>query len=114
MGVFALLAVAADPTGTWKAQVPGRGGQARETTFTLKAQGGALTGTVATQRGQQEITEGKVSGDDISFVVVSNFGGNQAKMLYKGKVSADEIKFTVQREGGEGQAREFVAKKSAT
>jgi len=43
--------------------------------------------------GPVEITDGKTSGDDVSFVVVRNFGGNEMKMVFKGKVSGSEIKF---------------------
>jgi len=82
-----------------------------ETTFTFKADGSALTGSVTTPRGERPIENGKVSGDEISFTQTFEFGGNSMKILYKGKVAGDEIKFTRQREGGEGQAREFTAKK---
>jgi hypothetical protein len=90
---------AADVTGKWVAQVPGRQGT-NETTFNFKVDGDQLTGTVSSQMGDQPISEGKVSGDDISFVVTLSFGGNEIKLLYKGKVSGDEIKFTRERQGG--------------
>ncbi len=108
---LAVSAVAADVTGKWVAQVPGRQGQTMETTFDLKADGDTLTGTVATQRGETKISDGKVSGDDISFAQTLEFGGNTMKFLYKGKVSGDEIKFTREREGGQGRTQEFTAKK---
>ena len=57
--LFALAASAADVSGTYVAQVPGRNG-AMETTFKLKADGDKLTGTVVTQRGEAEIKDGKV------------------------------------------------------
>ena len=107
----ATLALAAGVTGAWKAQVPGREGATMELTFNFKQQGETLTGNVASAMGELPISEGKVSGDDISFTVVMNFGGNEVKMLYKGKVSGNEIKFTSQREGSD-RVREFVAKKS--
>jgi len=109
--LLATLALAADVTGAWKAQVPGREGATMELTFNLKQQGETLTGNVASAMGELPISEGKVSGDDISFTVVMNFGGNEVKMLYKGKVSGNEIKFTSQREGSE-RVREFTAKKA--
>ena len=40
-----LVAHAADITGKWTAQVPGRDGQTRETTFNFKVDGEKLTGT---------------------------------------------------------------------
>ena len=115
---FALLAAtlawAADVTGKWVAQVPGREGQTRETTFTLKAEGDKLTCSVSGRQGDTAISDGKINGDEISFTVVRNFQGNEFKTHYKGKVAGDEIKFTATREGGPGgggQPQEFVAKR---
>jgi hypothetical protein len=104
-------ALAADVSGKWVAQVPGRNGQTREVVFNLKADGAQLTGSVVTPRGERQISEGKISGDEISFADVLEFNGNQMKLLYKGKVAGDEIKFTRQREGDEG-AQEFTARRT--
>jgi hypothetical protein len=115
MGIFALAASAADVTGKWTAQVPGRGGNTAETTFVFKVDGANLTGTMDGGRGGPvEITDGKTSGDDVSFVVVRNFGGNQMKMVFKGKVSGSEIKFTRAMEGMDNAPPpiEFTAKKA--
>ena len=108
--VFTAAAAAADVTGAWKANMPGRDGQTREVTFTFKQDGDKLTGTTGGLRGDTPISDGKVSGDEISFTVVREFQGNQVKMLYKGKVSGSEIQFKVQREGSDRE-REFTAKK---
>ncbi len=109
----AVAAWAADVTGKWTSQVPGRDGQTRETTFNFKVEGEKLTGTVSgMQNNEFQITDGKVKGDDISFTVVMSFGGNEVKMLYKGKVSGDEIKFTREREGGNRPPQEFTAKRA--
>jgi len=114
IGAMAALAWAADVSGKWVAQVPGRNGQTRETTFNLKADGGKLTGTVSGRNGDNPISDGKVSGDDITFSVSVSFNGNDIKMNYKGKVSGDEIKFTRTIEGGGGgmPPQEFTAKRS--
>lgn len=109
--LFATAALAADVTGTWKAQVPGREGTPMEMTFTFKVEGETLTGAVSNPMGETPISNGRISGDDISFSVVMNFGGNEVKINYKGKVSGNEIKFTSQREGSD-RVREFVAKKA--
>jgi hypothetical protein len=110
--VFAALVWAADVTGKWTAQVPGRGGQTRETTFNFKVDGEKLTGTISGMQGDIPISDGKVKGDDISFIVTMSFGGNDVKMNYKGKVSGDEIKFTRTREGSEQPPQEFTAKRA--
>lgn len=115
--VFLLLAAvaafAADVSGKWVAQVPGRNGQAREVTFNLKADGSSLTGTVSGRGGDNPISDGKIDGDNISFTQTLEFNGNSVKLIYKGKMSGDEIKFTRQREGGEGQGAEFTAKRGS-
>jgi hypothetical protein len=105
------LAWAADVSGKWIAQVPTRGGQTRETVFNFKTDGEKLTGTVSGPQGDIAISDGKVSGDEISFTVTANFGGNEVKLNYKGKVSGDEIKFTRTREGAQ-QSQEFTAKRA--
>ena len=115
LGIFGVAAWAADATGKWTAQVPGRGGNTTEQTFNLKADGAKLTGTLTGgPGGEAQITDGKVSGDDISFVVMRNFGGNDVKIVFKGKVSASEIKFTRTLEGLDQAPppSEFVAKKA--
>ena len=109
----AAVTFAADVNGKWVAQVPGRGGQTRDVTFNFKADGSQLTGTITTPRGDMEISDGKIEGDDISFATGVEFNGNQFKLLYKGKVSGEEIKFTRQREGGEGRTAEFTAKRAS-
>jgi hypothetical protein len=110
--LFALAASAADVSGTYVAQVPGRNG-AMETTFKLKADGDKLTGTVVTQRGEAEIKDGKVAGDTISFSQTFERGGNSMTILYKGKVEGNEIKFTREVQGGQGRTAEFTAKKQS-
>jgi len=106
------LAWAADLNGKWVAQVPGQGGQTRETTFNFKVDGDALTGTVSGRQGDNPISDGKVKGDEISFVVKANFQGNEIKMVYKGKVAGDEIKITRTVEGTERPPQEFTAKRA--
>ena len=92
-------AYAADVTGKWVAESQGRNGPT-QTTFTFKADGAKLTGTVTSpgmmggEPTETPITDGKIDGDNISFVVVRNFGGNEMKITYKGKVSGDEIRMT--------------------
>lgn len=105
-----VLAVwAADVTGKWTAQVPGRNGNMRDVTFNLKSSGESLTGTMSARNGDVPISDGKIDGDSISFTVTLEFGGNTVKQMYTGKVAGSEIHF--KREGGQGQPIDFVAKR---
>lgn len=108
---LAMAVSAADVTGKWTAQIPSRSGQTRETTFTFKVDGDKLTGTMTGGQGREiAISEGKLSGDTLSFVVATERGGETMKQTYTGKIAGDEIQF--KREGGQGAAREFVAKRA--
>jgi hypothetical protein len=120
--LFALTSVAAlaaDFNGKWTAEVPGRDGATMTNTFTLKVDGAKLTGSMSTQMGDVEITNGKVDGDNLSFDVVRTFNDNTFTLSYVGKADgADSIKFTRTFKGnmpGGGNApppQEFTAKKA--
>jgi hypothetical protein len=105
------VAWAADLNGKWVAQVPGRNGQTRETTFNFKVEGSKLTGTVSGMQGDNPISEGSIKGNDVSFIVTANFNGNQVKLIYKGTLAGDELKLTRTREGGDQPGQEFTAKR---
>jgi hypothetical protein len=106
---LSIAAFAASADGKWTAEVPGRGGNTMQTTFTFKTEGNTLTGTVATERGETPIENGKVDGDNITFEQVLNFNGNERRLNYKGTVKGDTIEMT--REGGRGP-QTFTAKKA--
>lgn len=110
--LLAAAAFAADVSGKWTAEMQGRDGQTMTTTFNLKADGAALTGTVSGRMGETPITNGKIDGDAVSFDVVREFNGNSFTLQYKGTVSADTINFKI--EGGRGPAREIAAKRATT
>jgi hypothetical protein len=101
---------AADVTGKWTAEVQGRNGP-RTVTFTLKQDGSKLTGEMQGMGPEPaQISDGKVSGDNISFTVKREFNGNEMKINYTGKVEGDSLKMKSQREGGD-RTQEFTAKK---
>jgi hypothetical protein len=92
IGCVLTLAAAADVSGKWKAEFTTPDGTQRVNTFTFKADGSTLTGTVAGTQDETPIKNGTVSGEAISFTADRPFG----TFTYKGKISGDEIRFTVQ------------------
>jgi hypothetical protein len=128
--VVAFALMAADITGKWVAEQPGRnGGPARQTTFDLKADGATLTGTMTGGMGgggrrggggggapqAREISDGKIDGNNISFTVKVEFNGNTMVSKYEGTLSGDELKLKVNREGRNGATTsELTAKRSTT
>ena len=113
LAVLVAAAIAADVTGKWTGDMPGRGGETMPATFNFKMDGEKLTGTMNGPQGDIALQDGKVAGDQISFTTTLEFGGNSIKLLYKGVVSGTTIKMTREREGS-GQAREFTLKKATT
>ena len=104
---------AADITGKWTAEFDSQVG-VQKYTFDFTAEGSKLTGKAISNIGgavaQTDIQEGKINGDEISFVENLKYQDMDLRIVYKGKVSGDEIKFsrTVADAGGE----EFVAKRA--
>jgi hypothetical protein len=117
--VFAFAAAAADVTGKWVAEQPGRnGGPPRQTTFDLKQDGSTLTGSMTGGMGRGgaapaaiQISDGKVDGDKVTFTVKRDTPNGPMETKYNGTVSGDELKlkFTMM-----DQEREITAKRSKT
>ena len=84
---------AADLTGKWVGTIETPDGQKIEVTFNFQVDGEKLTGTASSSYGEEQITEGTVKGDAVSFVILAN--GGDIKITYKGKVVGEEVKFTV-------------------
>src|SRR5512134_2034471 len=84
---------AADVTGKWKAEFETQVGP-QKYVFDLKAEDGKVTGKASFERmgekGEVALQDGKLSGDDISFVEPLDFQGNKIAITYTGKVGADE------------------------
>lgn len=75
-----VTALAADFNGKWTADVTTPRGT-QTLTFDFHVDGATLTGKIASPRGDSDITEGKIDGDNISFTQVLNFNGNEMKIV---------------------------------
>ena len=129
--VVAFVAFAADVTGKWTYEAPGRGGNpGRPQTITLKADGATLTGEVpgggggmrgggggggGTPPAPSQITNGKVTGDSVYFEVKrAGRDGAETVTKYEGTVSGDELKLKITRpnpQGGDPTVQEVTAKR---
>ena len=117
---FAAVAVrklkAAGIDGKWQAEIEGPAGP-MTMSFDLKADGGALTGTVGNEMmGMAEITDGKIDGDQVSFVQVMVRGDREMRIKFAGTLAGDELELTRSMDrpaggpgggpgGGQGQRR---------
>ena len=107
-----------DPTGTYIWTQAGRnGGADRTNTLVLKLDGDKLTGNVtAPGRGgaaaaATDITDGKVTGAEVSFNVVRTFNDNTMTNKYTGTIADGSIKGKIESErNGQPQSRDWEAK----
>lgn len=86
----AVAALAAGIDGKWKATMT-FGERTMENTFTFKADGDKLTGTMTTMRGESTIEEGKITGDQITFKVKRQTQKGDFTSTYTGTLKGDEL-----------------------
>ena len=105
--LMAGIALAADVDGKWTGTVPGMD---IPVAYTFKADGATLTGTSSGPNDTTvPIKNGKIDGNNISFSVTFDMGGQEMKLDYKGVVSADQIKLSFDMMG---QTTEILVKKA--
>ena len=110
--IFVALAptFAADVSGKWTSEFDSPIGR-QSYVYEFKVDGTTLTGTATqSERGATEIKEGKISGDDISFVELVKVEGNELRIEHKGKVAGDEIR--LRRKVGDFAEYDIIAKRS--
>lgn len=102
--LFAGSLLGADLSGIWVGQIPTRNNQTQEIAFQFSHKGEALGGKLYGDYQSTRITEGKVSGDQIEFLLVTaEQAGNQInemRLRFTGTISATgEMELTREREG---------------
>ena len=106
---LAVVASAADITGNWKADLQTPQGTV-QVSYSFKQDGETLTGTwQAAQSPTIQISDGKVTGDTVSFVVKIEEAG--MTFAHEGKISGDEIQLTM-KPSGEFPGTTVVAKRA--
>jgi hypothetical protein len=88
--VFVSMSYAGDVNGKWKSKMVMQDGNELELTFTFKANGDTLSGSVSSTYGIMPIYNGKIIGDEFSYQIDVN--GNTMTNL--GKITGDKIKMT--------------------
>jgi hypothetical protein len=106
---FGVSALAADFNGKWTSEFDTQIG-VQKYTYEFQVDGSKLTGkAINDQRGATDIHDGKIDGDNVTFVEVIDFNGTEIRIIYTGKIEGDEIKFT--RQVGEFATEQIVAKR---
>ena len=108
--LVASFAFAAPIDGKWVGEIPGMDGAPMKLNYTFKADGATLTGSTTGPEGKEiAIKDGKIDGNNVSFSVTFDMGGQEMKMEYKGVLSGDTLKLTLDMMG---QPMEFTLKKA--
>jgi hypothetical protein len=114
--LFAFPLVGAELTGVWVGQIPvGRNGELQDIAFQFAQKDTVLRGKLYGDYQSTRISEGKVTGDEVSFVViVAEQAGNQineTRLRFTGTLKDGELELTREREGatnaGNGGAVQF-------
>jgi hypothetical protein len=103
--VFAIAATttfAADLTGIWAGQAPGRRGDKEDVAFQFKVNGATLTGKMFGDEFDLPLEEASVSGNQVTFTVTTTnyYSRSQVKFVYTGTIKDNEIELTRARIGG--------------
>lgn len=101
-------AYAADFNGKWTAQFDTPVGT-QNYTYEFHVDAAKVTGKAINEHGEVAIQEGKIEGDNISFVEAANFNGTELRIVYAGKIDGDTIHFT--RKVGDFGNDDFTAKR---
>lgn len=92
---------AADLSGIWMGQIPGRRGGSTDISFQLVQEGNQLGGKLYETIGSSPFTEGSVEGNQLYFVVVAREqAGNQVNLVtyrYEGTVIDGELELSRER-----------------
>ncbi|MBZ5610225.1 MAG: hypothetical protein LAP38_18335 [Acidobacteriia bacterium] len=114
IGVLMLLAAttfAAGVDGKWVGDVSTPDGSAISLTLSFKVDGDKVTGTVTGPTGDIEITDGKMTGETLEFVLNVDAGGTPLVFKCSGTLKGDD-QLSIKMNGGAEMNLEFTAKRS--
>jgi hypothetical protein len=90
--------------GKWKATVSGPMGE-MEMTVQLEQDSSAISGSISSDMGTWEITDGILSGEDLSFTIAARVMGETMELAFSGTAEKDSIEGTVTFEGGSAELK---------
>ncbi len=90
---------AADLTGIWVGQVPGRNGGVDDVAFQFKLDGQTLTGKLMGDEFDIAIGDASVSGDQVRFTITTTnyYSGGKTKFQYTGTLKGSELELVRER-----------------
>jgi len=95
-----VLAYGADVSGIWTGYTADRNGDLQDLSFRFEQHDELLSGKMYGDNESIPITDGKVSGNTITFLVTTELNGSITKTLFNGTLTNGEIHATRGRVGG--------------
>ena len=91
--------VAADITGIWAGQQPGRRGEPEDVAFRFKVDGPSITGKMFGDEFDLPISEASITGDQIRFVIITTnyYSGSKSRFIYTGTIKGSEMELVRER-----------------
>ena len=118
MYLVLFVIAAADLTGIWTGQMPGRKDDKIDVAFQFKQNGAAVTGKIYGDYKSTPIVEGKVSGDSVTFFVIAEEqSGNQindSRLKFTGTLRDGALELTRERESSTNAGNGGAVKTQAT
>jgi hypothetical protein len=99
--IAAMTMFAADLTGIWSGQAPGRRGDKEDVAFQFKVNGSTVTGKMFGDEFDLPLEKASISGDQVKFVVTTTnyYNRTEVKFVYTGTIKGNEIELTRERVG---------------
>jgi hypothetical protein len=95
--LLAAAASGADLSGIWTGQIIGRFDEVQDLAFRFVQNGPVLTGKMYGEIESQPVNEGKIEGDQITFMIGTEMNGGRSRFLYTGTIKDDDLHLTRQR-----------------
>lgn len=97
ISALALPLFAADLSGIWTGQLTDRNGDPHDLAFQIIQKGDAIAGKMYGDNESTPISEGKVSGGQVTFTTKSEMNGQHTTFVFSGIIEGDQIQVTRKR-----------------
>ena len=102
---------AAAATGTWElTSTAPQGGQTSQGTLTLTQSGTVLDGSLRTEFGTVNITDGRIEGNQVTFTATLPISGQTTALQFRGRITGDRLQGTIDM--GQQGTRQFTGRRT--
>ncbi len=91
-------------SGKWSATISGPMGE-MEVTLDIQQEVNAISGKISSEMGQWDISDGVISGKELSFIITATIMNETIELAFSGTAEQDSIEGTISFEGGSAQLK---------